>query len=160
MRHAGRSVTYDWSTTDDKAPAIHWAAFYSDYQHEVHKVTAGHRVTLTYNLYAVPSRVRLEGKTECLDVTTLPLYHPVKNAIEDEGFFPNGTYSMLCFEMSPMTDVDHLVNKAAFWAVIAIIGIRTRRPRPEGCAAVSVDPQRQRSLPVQRIRRAGPRRAD
>jgi hypothetical protein len=47
VRHDGRAVTYDWSTTDDNAPAIKWAAFYSDCEHEVLVVTDGHRITLT-----------------------------------------------------------------------------------------------------------------
>ncbi len=90
VRHAGQSVTYDWSVTDEEAPTIHWAAFYSDCEHEVLEVTAGHRVTLTYNLYAVSRRNKLEGKTEGLDVTGLPLYHAVKDAFGNPNFLPNG----------------------------------------------------------------------
>jgi hypothetical protein len=90
VRHAGHSVTYDWSMTDEDAPAIHWAAFYSDCEHEVLEVTAGHRVTLTYNLYAVPRRVKLEGKTEGLNIVGLPLYQAVKDALDNPGFLPNG----------------------------------------------------------------------
>jgi hypothetical protein len=92
VRHDGRSVTYDWSTTDEDAPAIKWAAFYSDCEHEVLDVTEGHRVTLTYNLYAVPRRIRLEGKTEGLDVTGLPLYHAVKDALGNPNFLSTGAY--------------------------------------------------------------------
>lgn len=49
VRHQGRAVTYDWGPAS--ASAVQWAAFFSDCEHEVCEVTAGHRVTLTYNLY-------------------------------------------------------------------------------------------------------------
>jgi hypothetical protein len=91
VRHAGRSVTYDWTTTGEEKSAIHWAAFYSDCEHEVLEVTAGHRVTLTYNLYAVPRRITLEGKTEGLDVTALPLYHAIKDALGNRDFLLDST---------------------------------------------------------------------
>jgi hypothetical protein len=90
VRHAGHSVTYDWSTTDEDKPAIYWAAFYSDCEHEVLEVTTGHRVTLTYNLFAVPHRTSLKGKTEGLDVTGLPLYRAVKEALDEPEFLPHG----------------------------------------------------------------------
>jgi hypothetical protein len=35
----------------DYPPSIRWIAFYSDCKHEVLPVTAGHRVTLTYELW-------------------------------------------------------------------------------------------------------------
>lgn len=58
MRHQGRTLTFDWSAadggdSDSQAPSIHWAAFYSDCEHEIFEVTEGHRLTLTYNLYSV-----------------------------------------------------------------------------------------------------------
>ena len=46
-RHQGREVTFDWSSST----TTHWAAFFSDVEHEVLPVTSGHRITLTYNLY-------------------------------------------------------------------------------------------------------------
>ena len=46
-RHQGRQVTFDWSSS----VATHWAAFFSDVEHEVLPVTSGYRITLTYNLY-------------------------------------------------------------------------------------------------------------
>ena len=52
VRHAGSSTEFNWSQSYDMDdPKIHWAAFYSDCEHEVAQVTEGHRVTLTYNLY-------------------------------------------------------------------------------------------------------------
>src|SRR6266481_5118479 len=41
-----------WSGAHYRAPTVHpYAAFFSDVEHEVTSVIAGHRVTLTYNLY-------------------------------------------------------------------------------------------------------------
>jgi predicted 2-oxoglutarate/Fe(II)-dependent dioxygenase YbiX len=42
-RHQGREVTFDWSAS----AATHWAAFFSDVEHEVLPVTSGHQITLT-----------------------------------------------------------------------------------------------------------------
>ncbi|KAK6858062.1 hypothetical protein PG995_005761 [Apiospora arundinis] len=74
VRHKGEEMTFDWSTNPTSQPnqnkknkskpdsqAIHWAAFYSDCEHEVLEVTSGHRITLTYNLYAVRGFQRLTG---------------------------------------------------------------------------------------------------
>lgn len=45
---------FDWSLTElPSEPVLQWGAFYSDCMHEVHKVTSGARITLTYNLTAV-----------------------------------------------------------------------------------------------------------
>ncbi|KAK3353720.1 hypothetical protein B0T25DRAFT_608162 [Lasiosphaeria hispida] len=44
------SVLYDWSTSAAGTDAVHWAAFYSDCEHEVGELSQGHRATLTYNL--------------------------------------------------------------------------------------------------------------
>lgn len=71
----GQSLVFDWSTIDTTQPAeIKWAAFYSDCQHEVHEVTAGHRITLTYNLFLTRGNGHLAGASSALDWTQLPLY--------------------------------------------------------------------------------------
>ena len=41
------------SLPDSPLSVVCWAAFFSDVEHEILPVTAGHRLTLTYNLYAV-----------------------------------------------------------------------------------------------------------
>jgi hypothetical protein len=73
---AGQNVVFDcWSTEDDTAPAeIKRAAFYSDCEHEVHEVTSGHRITLTYNLFLTRGVGHLAGASPALDSTQLPLY--------------------------------------------------------------------------------------
>ena len=51
VRHHEQEIKYDWSSTaTDTSSKLHWAAFFSDIEHEVLPVTEGYRVTLTYNL--------------------------------------------------------------------------------------------------------------
>lgn len=71
-------------------PRVHWAAFYSDCEHEVKAVTEGHRVTLTYNLYHTPGAGELAGAKTALNVETLPLFQYVKGALKTPTFMPNG----------------------------------------------------------------------
>ncbi|KAK3902845.1 hypothetical protein C8A05DRAFT_33419 [Staphylotrichum tortipilum] len=95
VRHAGHSVTFDWGTTAVAAaglPAnsIHWAAFYSDCEHEVKELTAGHRVTLTYNLYYDLGVGDLAAHAPALQASSLPLYEKVRDALAAPTFLPQG----------------------------------------------------------------------
>lgn len=96
VKNAGatsQNVIFDWSTTDDAAPAeIKWAAFYSDCEHEVHEVTFGHRVTLTYNLYLTRGAGHLAGASSALDSTKLPLYKGLHTALENPRILRRGEY--------------------------------------------------------------------
>ena len=88
---AGQNVVFDWSTTDDSTPGeIKWAAFYSDCEHEVHEVTSGHRVTLTYNLFLTRGAGHLAGASSALDATQLPLYQGLQDALDNPGFLRRG----------------------------------------------------------------------
>ena len=51
VQHHGSKVKYDWSS-EDPGCEVQWAFFYSDVQHQISEVKGGHRVTLTYNLFA------------------------------------------------------------------------------------------------------------
>lgn len=75
MRYAGHTITYDWSTSKAGTDTVHWAAFYSDCEHEVKELTEDHRVTLTYSLYYAPSVGDLAAHDPAMQVKTLPLYH-------------------------------------------------------------------------------------
>ncbi|KAL6049189.1 Fe2OG dioxygenase domain-containing protein [Balamuthia mandrillaris] len=44
--------------------SVKWAAFYADCEHEILPVTAGHRITLTYNLYSERAQHLHEHKKE------------------------------------------------------------------------------------------------
>lgn len=50
VAHQGQETIFDWSQKEAE-DEIHWAALYSDCEHEVLEVQNGHRITLTYNLY-------------------------------------------------------------------------------------------------------------
>ena len=81
-RHQGREVTFDWSSASS---TTHWAAFFSDVEHEVLPVTSGHRITLTYNLY----RSAQIGPA-LFDVTTNPLYREFRAALQNPHFMREG----------------------------------------------------------------------
>lgn len=53
VRHGRKEVKFDWSTKS--ACIIQWAAFYSDCEHGIKRITEGERITLTYNLYVTES---------------------------------------------------------------------------------------------------------
>jgi len=76
--------------------SIQWAAFYSDCEHEVHEVTAGHRITLRYNLY-LTTRVDLQAGTESsLDATRLPFADFFKAALSEPRFMYKGGKIGIC----------------------------------------------------------------
>ena len=93
MRHAGHSTTFDWGASGSNGKTkttVQWAAFYSDYAHEVLEVTGGHHITLTYNLFAAPGVGDLAGNSPAMNVKQLPLFNKVKAALDDERFMPKG----------------------------------------------------------------------
>ncbi|KID95153.1 oxidoreductase, partial [Metarhizium majus ARSEF 297] len=97
--HKKEEMTFDWSTRrDDQHGAnIQWAAFYSDCQHEVLEVTSGHRLTLTYNLYAVQGAGRLTGVSRTLNPANLPLFQAMKNIPYQRLFHgKSGTLGFWC----------------------------------------------------------------
>lgn len=86
----GLNVVFDWSSDGTEPGEIKWAAFYSDCEHEVHEVTSGHRVTLTYNLCLTRGLGHLAGDSSVLDPTQLPLYEGLFDALENPGFLRRG----------------------------------------------------------------------
>ena len=51
LRHKGREWEFDANSLTAFSPSLAYVAFYSDIEHEVLRVTSGHRVTITFNLY-------------------------------------------------------------------------------------------------------------
>lgn len=95
LRHKDREWTFDANALMAlrSSPSLAYVAFYSDIEHEVLKVTSGHRVTLTYNLYSRPSVQNPK--------TTAPAITPDPNAcssfqttlrglLKSPEFLPNG----------------------------------------------------------------------
>ena len=71
----------------------HWAAFFSDLEHEVLLVTSGYRVTLTYNLYYSAPSI----PTQLFDVTTIGLYQELSSALQTPHFMRDGgTLGFFC----------------------------------------------------------------
>ncbi|KIW95400.1 uncharacterized protein Z519_03984 [Cladophialophora bantiana CBS 173.52] len=84
LRHQGREIVFDWSGKKASS-TVQWAAFYSDCEHEVLEVTAGERVTLTYNLYATCS-----ANTAWIDPEQVELHHSLRTLLAEPGFCKNG----------------------------------------------------------------------
>ena len=71
--HHQQEVNSDWSSSSESPmQKLSWAAFFCDVEHEVLPVTAGYRITLTYNLYSHKSPV--STLLPSLYITTSPLY--------------------------------------------------------------------------------------
>ncbi|TQV90386.1 oxidoreductase, 2OG-Fe(II) oxygenase family protein [Cordyceps javanica] len=99
VRHKEQEVVFDWSADQDKPDhdRIRWAAFYSDCEHEVLEVTSGHRLTLTYNLYAVRGAGRLTGVSPTLNPVHLPLFQALKEVLSQDPFgCQGGTLGFWC----------------------------------------------------------------
>ena len=97
-RHQGRQVTFDWSSSN----TTHWAAFFSDVEHEVLPVTSGYRVTITYNLY-----YSAEIPPQLLDVTSNRLYQELQSALQTPHFMRyGGTLGFFCQHRYVETLVD------------------------------------------------------
>lgn len=93
VRHHEQEVLYDWASgINESEPAISWAAFYSDCEHEILEVTAGHRLTLTYNLYLTPGTGLLSGRTTSLQKRELPLAQQLTGMLTNPDFKPRGGY--------------------------------------------------------------------
>ncbi|KAK3361121.1 oxidoreductase [Lasiosphaeria ovina] len=92
VRHNGKAMQFDCDEDDDNgggdpAATIKWAAFYSDCEHEVFEVRAGHRVTLTYNLYAVPADTT---RYDAVRAVTSPLVGHMDALLGNKDFMPKG----------------------------------------------------------------------
>ncbi|KAK5062691.1 hypothetical protein LTR84_004765 [Exophiala bonariae] len=88
VRHASQEVRFDWSKRLD---CIQWAAFFSDCEHEVLRVSEGHRVTLTYNLYWTdygPSH--MARQLNALDQSSFHFYVALEKLINCPSFLPKG----------------------------------------------------------------------
>ena len=77
----GKKIRLDHERAD-----IQWAAFFSDVEHEIFPVTAGHCVTLTYNLYHIDQI----SPAPTADVTTSEIYLNLKAALAHPHFLRDG----------------------------------------------------------------------
>ena len=83
-RHGDQEVVFDWSSLPDSPPSeICWATLFSDVEHKILPVSAGHRITLTYNLCAVQERL-------CSIPSGNPFYNCLQTAIGTPHFMRDG----------------------------------------------------------------------
>ena len=93
LRHKGHEFRFDANsmTSLQPSPSLAYVAFYSDLEHEVLKVTSGHRVTITYNLYLVDSASKPGTSTTTPDSkSTSNLQHALQSLLETPEFLPDG----------------------------------------------------------------------
>ncbi|KAK1671766.1 hypothetical protein BDP55DRAFT_752394 [Colletotrichum godetiae] len=109
VRHLENTHTFDWATNSDES-LIQWAAFYSDCEHEVFEVKSGHRITLTYNLYATAGNGDLGGQSYAFSPTSLPLYNKILAMLTSDKFKSKdrllGLYSTHAY---PNTEQEHVL---------------------------------------------------
>lgn len=92
VRHGGREVVFDWAAIQNLNPGtIQWAAFFSDCEHEVLEVTAGHRLTLAYNLFWVSDGpTSMTDRLAVLEPESLHFFGALQKLLACPGFLPNG----------------------------------------------------------------------
>ncbi|KAI0328047.1 hypothetical protein GY45DRAFT_1423503 [Cubamyces sp. BRFM 1775] len=96
LQHGGYQWSVDasvlLSNADISMPRIAYIAFFSDVEHEVTRVTSGHRLTITYNLYYAfddvsPNRIDVvqpQGANE------FAVHENLASLLDDSTFLPNG----------------------------------------------------------------------
>ena len=96
LRDHGNEWVFDGASliTSKPPPSISYIAFYSDVEHEVLKVTSGHRVTITYNLYCLPPKAVDAKKPSApivQDVAELTNFKgTLESMLHDKTFMPEG----------------------------------------------------------------------
>ena len=86
VRHNKQEIKYDWSSTaSGTSSTLHWAAFFSDVEHEVLPVSEGYRVTLTYNL-----SYHSKASDLTFDVKTYSFYKLLQAALSNPVFMRDG----------------------------------------------------------------------
>ncbi len=103
LRHGGNETTFDSGAVlrDAKEPSIAYVAFLCDVEHEVLPVTAGYRISITYNLYFrdVPSQLRAPEKPyRTLPPTANTFLDALQLLLADPTFLPKG--GVLGFDLS------------------------------------------------------------
>jgi len=100
----------------DRLSIISYVAFYSDIEHEVLKVTSGHGITVTYNLYLADPALRPEGSTVTPDVQSVSkLQTTLRGLLKSPEFLPDG--GLLGFGLAhlyPVTSNTNLWEMAGY----------------------------------------------
>ncbi|CAH0023572.1 unnamed protein product, partial [Clonostachys rhizophaga] len=137
VRHGGlEPVAHDWDAAASAGDVLQWAAFYSDCEHEVNEVTAGRRVTITYNLYyerrvSADPMAGLDSKPAPVDVTRLAPYATMRDLLQNPEWMKDGhTLGIYCAHAYPTTisKVVDLEDPGSNYG-------RSRTPSPEPLAS-------------------------
>lgn len=92
LRDGGKEWTIDAASEmrSKSHPCVTYIAFYGDVEHEVLPITAGYRVTVTYNLYFNSTLVPLYSKI--VDASYQQLKHTFEEMLTDSDTLPDGGY--------------------------------------------------------------------
>ena len=115
LRHQDRQQIFDWSGQEG-SNNVQWAAFFSDCEHEVLEVTAGHRITLTYNLF-----ITCHSNKAVIDPGQLELYKALRAVISQPAFCKDG--KKCCMMLRLATDC----VKVFFSDIIVFMHMHIRR---------------------------------
>ncbi|EEP81894.1 predicted protein [Uncinocarpus reesii 1704] len=88
VRHQGKSVEFVWDNASSSH--IQWAAFYSDCEHEIERVTKGYRMTLTYNLYVTEPVGGCLLPNPLVEPRSFPVYGEMKSLLQNPEFMNEG----------------------------------------------------------------------
>ena len=95
LRHGEKEWTFDGASliSSQSSSSIAYIAFYSDVEHEVLKVTSGYRITITYNLYQLPSSIDVREPSSSIVQNIAGLTNfkgTLETMLRDKTFLPNG----------------------------------------------------------------------
>jgi len=93
LRHKGHEWKFDANdlASSRSSPSLAYIAFYSDIEHEVLKVTSGHRVTVTYSLHLVDPALRPGALTVAPNLKDISnLQTTLRGLLESPEFLPYG----------------------------------------------------------------------
>ena len=118
LRHKDREWKIDAKvlTASQSSPSLAYAAFYSDIEHEVLKVTNGHRITVTYNLYLVDvsSKPRVPAVTTNAQNAS-KLQTMLQKLLRSPEFLPNGGtlgFGLAhLYPVTPDTDLQEMTSR-------------------------------------------------
>ena len=140
LRHGEKEWKFDGASlvSSEPSPSIAYIAFYSDVEHEVLKVTSGHRVTITYNLYLQPSPVEMQGPPVPIVRNATGLINfegALETMLQDKTFLPKGgTIGFGLRYQYPVTystQMEDLTNRlkgsdARIWSACSSLGLEPK----------------------------------
>jgi hypothetical protein len=92
--HKSQTQTFDWSSA---SPSIQWVAFHNTSTFTILPISAGHLITLTYNLFISKQIGGPPTEHPSAAPTLFPLYSTFKTILSFPSFFPEGgTLGFFC----------------------------------------------------------------